>query len=67
MSPENPKHDLAELTALMEDLLSRAAKCNALLEENERLATRVQNLEAQLQTCRSSLSLARDRMERGYE
>lgn len=67
MSPENPKHDLEELQALMDELHSRAAAARLLLEENNRLARRVAALEAQLQVWRSCVSLSRDRMYRGYE
>ena len=41
MSPENPKHDLEELQALMDELHARAAAARLLLEENHRLRFKV--------------------------
>lgn len=74
MSPEYPQHDVAELTALMEELHYKASRYTDLMKENLTLKARihkldeyVETLEAKLQVCRDSLSLSRDRLNRGYE
>lgn len=67
MSPENPQHDLAELTALMNELHLKAAAFPGLVEENLQLSRRVQELEHQISILETALQLSRARDERGYE